>query len=109
VEQIEEIAQGRVWLGNDALGIKLVDAIGSLDDAVKKAAELAKLKEYHTTGYPEPVDWWESLLEQGNKGSYLDSELRQALGEYYEPLRLVKTMNRQSAIQARLPYYLNIN
>ena len=89
VEQIEEIAQGRVWLGNDALGIKLVDAIGSLDDAFKKAAELAKLKEYHTTGYPEPTDWWESLLEQGNNGSYLDSELRQALGEYYEPLRLV--------------------
>ena len=108
VEQIEEIAQGRVWLGNDALGIKLVDAIGSLDDAVKKAAELAKLKEYHTTGYPEPTDWWEKLLEQGNNGSYLDSELRQALGEYYEPLRLVKTINRQSAIQARLPYFLNI-
>ena len=108
VEQIEEIAQGRVWLGNDALGIKLVDAIGSLDDAVKKAAELAKLEEYHTTGYPEPTDWWESLLEQGNNGSYLDSELRQALGEYYEPLRLVKTINRQSAIQARLPYFLNI-
>ena len=108
VEQIEEIAQGRVWLGNDALGIKLVDAIGSLDDAVKKAAELAKLKEYHTTGYPEPTDWWENLLEQGNNGSYLDSELRQALGEYYEPLRLVKTINRQSAIQARLPYFLNI-
>ena len=108
VEQIEEIAQGRVWLGNDALGIKLVDAIGSLDDAVKKAAELAKLKEYHTTGYPEPTDWWENLLEQGNNGSYLDNELRQALGEYYEPLRLVKTINRQSAIQARLPYFLNI-
>lgn len=108
VEQIEEIAQGRVWLGNDALGIKLVDAIGSLDDAVKKAAELAKLKEYHTTGYPEPTDWWENLLEQGNNGSYLDNELRQTLGEYYEPLRLVKTINRQSAIQARLPYFLNI-
>ena len=109
VDKIEEIAQGRVWLGNDALGIKLVDAIGSLDDAVKKAAELAKLKEYHATNYPEPAEWWESLLEQGNNGSYLDSEMRQALGEYYEPLRLVKTINRQSAIQARLPYYLNIN
>jgi protease-4 len=110
VANIEEIAQGRVWLGNDALGIKLVDAIGSLDDAVKKAAELAKLKEYHATSYPEPEDWWASLLEGANgKGSYIDSEMRQALGEYYEPLRLVKTINQQSAIQARLPYYLNIN
>ena len=110
VANIEEIAQGRVWLGNDALGIKLVDAIGSLDDAVKKAAELAKLKEYHATNYPEPEDWWISLLEKANgKGSYIDNEMRQALGEYYEPLRLVKTINHQSAIQARLPYYLNIN
>ncbi len=108
VEKIEEIAQGRVWLGNDALGIKLVDAIGSLDDAVKKAAELAKLKEYHATSYPEPADWWVSLLEQGEKGSYLDSQMRQALGEYYEPLRLVKTINHQNAIQARLPYFLDI-
>ena len=109
VAQIEEIAQGRVWLGNDALKIKLVDAIGSLDDAVKKAAELAKLKEYHATSYPEPMDWWASLIDQTEKGSYLDSHMRQALGEYYEPLRLVKNMNRQSAIQARLPYYINIH
>jgi protease-4 len=108
VEKIEEIAQGRVWLGNDALGIKLVDAIGSLDDAIKKAAELAKLKEYHAINYPEPVDWWVALFEQSNKGSYLDNEMRQVLGEYYEPLRLVKTINRQSAIQARMPYFLNI-
>ena len=108
VEKIEEIAQGRVWLGNDALGIKLVDAIGSLDDAIKKAAELAKLKEYHAINYPEPVDWWAALFEQSNKGSYLDNEMRQVLGEYYEPLRLVKTINRQSAIQARMPYFLNI-
>ena len=96
-------------MGNDALGIKLVDAIGSLDDAIKKAAELAKVKEYHATNYPEPADWIESLLNQGTKGSYLDSEMRQALGEYYEPLRLVKTINRQSAIQARLPYYIIMN
>jgi len=109
VAQVEEIAQGRVWLGNDALKIKLVDAIGSLDDAVKKAAELAKLKEYHATSYPEPMDWWASLIDQTEKGSYLDSHMRQALGEYYEPLRLVKNMNRQSAIQARLPYYINIH
>jgi protease-4 len=109
VAQVEEIAQGRVWLGNDALKIKLVDAIGSLDDAVKKAAELAKLKEYHATSYPEPMDWWASLIDQTEKGSYLDSHMRQALGEYYEPLRLVKSMNRQSAIQARLPYYINIH
>ena len=107
-DQIEEIAQGRVWLGNDALGIKLVDAIGSLDDAVKKAAELAKLKEYHTSAYPEPADWMQELLNIGSSGSYLDGQMRAALGEYYEPLQYVKNINKRSAIQARLPYYINI-
>ena len=110
VEAIEEIAQGRVWLGNDALGIKLVDAIGSLDDAVKKAAQLAKLDDYYTADYPAESDWIDQLLDQatGESGSYLDAEMRQALGEFYEPLMLVKNMNRQSAIQARLPYWLII-
>ena len=107
-DQVEEIAQGRVWLGSDALPIKLVDAIGSLDDAVKKAAELAKLKEYHTSAYPEPADWMQELLNIGSSGSYLDGQMRAALGEYYEPLQYVKNINKHSAIQARLPYYINI-
>ncbi len=108
IEAVEEIAQGRVWLGNDALPIKLVDAIGSLDDAVKKAAELAKLDTYHATSYPEPEEWFTSLIEDFKQPNYLDEEIRATLGEYYEPLQLVKTMNRQSAIQTRLPYHLII-
>jgi protease-4 len=109
VEQVEEIAQGRVWLGNDALPIKLVDAIGSLNDAVKKAAELAKLDEYYTASYPEEPDLLTSLLDMvTGGGSYLDEEMRATLGEYYEPLRFVKSINRQNAIQARLPYWVNI-
>ena len=108
IDQVEEIAQGRVWLGNDALPIKLVDAVGSLDDAVKKAAELAKLKEYHTASYPEAEDWLASLLNGVSKKNYLDEQMQAALGEYYEPLRFVKTLNQRSAIQARLPYYMQI-
>ena len=109
IEQIEEIAQGRVWLGNDALKIKLVDEIGGLDKAIAKAAQLAKLSEYHTADYPEEPTWWMSLIEQGTSGSYLDDQMRQTLGEFYEPLMYVKSINRQNAIQARLPYYLNIH
>ena len=108
VEAVEEIAQGRVWLGNDALNIKLVDAIGSLDDAVAKAAQLAKLKEYHTAAYPATSSWWESLLDQATNNSYLDEQVRQTLGEYYAPFVYLKTINRQSAIQARLPYFMTV-
>ncbi len=109
IEQIEEIAQGRVWLGNDALKIKLVDEIGGLDKAIAKAASLAKVSEYHATSYPEEQSWWENLLDQAtSKNNYLDEQLQATLGEYYEPFKFVKNMNRQSAIQARLPYYVNI-
>ena len=61
-EQVDSIAQGRVWLASDALKIKLVDQLGSLDDAVKKAAELAKLDEYHTTTYPSMGSWMDQFL-----------------------------------------------
>lgn len=108
VEAIEKIAQGRVWLANDALKNKLVDEIGSLDKAIEKAAKLAKLSEYHATCYPEPTNWFDALMNQGNKGSYLDSHLRTALGEYYEPFTYVKNIRHQNTIQARLPYYLII-
>ena len=109
IEQIEEIAQGRVWLGNDALKIKLVDEIGGLDKAVEKAAKLAKLDKYHATSYPEEQSWWSALLDQAtSKGNYLDEQLQATLGEYYEPFKFVKNLNHQSAIQARLPYYINI-
>jgi protease-4 len=95
-------------LGNDALKIQLVDEIGGLDQAIAKAASLAKLEEYHATSYPEEPSWFSSLLEQQSKGNYLDEQLRETLGTYYEPFAFIKQLNRQSAIQARLPYYLNI-
>ena len=109
VDAVEEIAQGRVWLGNDALGIKLVDAIGSLDDAVKKAAQLAKVEEFKTEAYPAPIDWFEQIMNQTKGGNYLDEQMRATLGEYYEPFRYIKHINKQSAIQARLPYFLHLN
>ena len=107
-EQIEEIAQGRVWLANDALKIKLVDEIGGLDKAIKKAAKLAKVDKYYTASYPEEAGWLESLMSMESKGNYLDEQLQATLGEYYKPFTFVKNIHRQNAIQARLPYYLNI-
>ena len=108
VAQVEEIAQGHVWVGNDALKIKLVDAIGSLDDAVKKAAQLAKVKEYYTSNYPDEPSWWESLTASMDHGNYLDEQMRETLGEYYAPFSYLKNINKQSAIQARLPYFVEI-
>ena len=106
-EQVDSIAQGRVWLASDALKIKLVDQLGSLDDAVKKAAELAKLDEYHTTTYPSLGSWMDQFLPKENKGTYLDGqfqkELKAMLGDLYEPLmELRQTVKDGSYVQARM-------
>ena len=106
--QVEKIAQGRVWLGQDALKIKIVDELGGLDKAVAKAAQLAKLKEYHTSAYPGKTDWIDQLLNKASGGTYVKAKAREVLGEYYEPFMLLKDINNQSAIQARIPFDPNI-
>ena len=101
--QVDSIAQGRVWLATDAVKIKLVDKLGSLDDAVKKAAELAKVSDYYTTTYPGESSWMDTFFPKEKKGSYLDGELRMLLGELYEPLMEIrKTIKDGSRIQARM-------
>ena len=108
-EAVEKIAQGRVWLGQDALKIKLVDQLGGLDDAVAKAAKLAKVDEYYTAEYPAKADWMDDLLNNGfSSGSYIDEQMRMTMGEYYSTFMLLKNINRQSAIQARMPYVITI-
>lgn len=108
VDQVEQIAQGHVFLGQDALKIKLVDELGGLDKAVAKAAKLAKLDEYYTTNYPSEGDFFDQFMTSGSGGNYLDEQLREGLGDLYEPFMFVKTINRQNAIQARMPIIYNI-
>lgn len=107
-EEVDSIAQGRVWLATDAINIKLVDKLGSLDDAIKKAAELAKVETYHATAYPLPASWWEQLLEEKKKTSYLDSELREVLGELYQPFVELRRDMQSSRLQAKLPYRVEV-
>lgn len=108
VESVEKIAQGRVWIGTDALAIKLVDQLGGLDDAVKKAAQLAKIKDYYVTESPAPTSWTDQLLNSASDGNYLDEQLRATLGELYQPFMVMRTLNKRQALQARLPYIMNM-
>ena len=110
VDAIEQIAQGRVWLGQDALKNKLVDEIGGLEVAVAKAAKLAKLSEYHTTSYPGVPSIFEQLMSKasGSNGNYLDEAMRSNLGDLYEPVHILLDIKNQSAIQARVPFILNL-
>ena len=84
-----------------------MDKLGSLDDAVKKAAELAKLKDYYTDAYPDKGSWIDSFMPKEDKGTYLDSklqeELKAFLGDLYEPLMEIRqTVKDGSHIQARI-------
>lgn len=105
-EQVHEIAQGRVWVATDALPIKLVDKIGSLDDAVKKAAELAECSEYYTASYPGQPSWFDQLLAatEESKGTYLDQQLQETLGELYEPIIELQKDRQRNRLQARFPF-----
>lgn len=105
---IEKVAQGRVWLGSDALKIKLVDELGGLNQAVAKAASLAKLKEYHTKNYPAVPSWTKQLMASAGRNNYLDEQLRLTLGDLYEPFVMLRSMNEREVLQARIPFVLNI-
>ena len=110
VEQVEQIAQGRVWLGTDAKSIKLVDGLGNLNDAIAKAAQLAKISDYGTQEYPASADWMDQLLDRvsGTSGSYLDEQLRLTLGDLYKPFMTIRNMKEKEPVQATFPFMLNI-
>lgn len=108
VESVEKIAQGRVWLGADAIGLKLVDQLGGLNDAVAKAAKLAKLGEYYTVDYPAPSSWIDQLLAGASDAGSVDARLRLTLGDLYEPVSLMRNLNKHEALQARIPFAINM-
>lgn len=107
--QVEAIAQGHVYTGEDALKIKLVDELGGLDKAVKKAAQLAKIDNYYKVSYPSPVNWFDQIFGENVQDNYLNEQLYTSLGIFYQPFSILRTIYQQSAIQARLPYIININ
>lgn len=109
VDNVDAIAQGRVWLGRDASTIMLVDGLGGIYDAVTKAAQLAKAGEYHTVAYPTEPTWMEQLLAAAGGGSsYLDEQMQTTFGDLYEPLSYLRSLRGQSVIQARIPYNIII-
>ncbi|ADQ80285.1 signal peptide peptidase A [Paludibacter propionicigenes WB4] len=107
VEQIKAIAEGRVWTGEDAIKIGLVDKIGGLNDAIKLAVDKAKLSSYNLKEYPEKEDFTAKLLKSLTED--VEARVMEAqLGEQYSILKKIKSLDKINGIQARLPYDLNI-
>lgn len=107
-EDVDKIAQGRVWTGRQALQIRLVDKLGTLEDAIAEAARRAKVKDYSVTYSPAPSNWYDQFLASTLKKDYLEEKLHTTLGEYYAPLRFVSTLSTQSCMQARMFYVPNL-
>ena len=110
VDDVEKIAQGHVWLGTDAKSIKLIDGFGGIDDAIAKAAQLAKVSDYHAEEYPEAKDWMDQILDKatGCRNTYLQEQLRLTLGEYYTPFMWLRNIQEREPVQATLPFIMNI-
>lgn len=104
--RIREIAGGRVWTGEQAMKVGLVDSLGGLDVAVAKAAELAKMgDDYETVEYPKDEPWYVRLLEEG-RDSYFERKAAEELGEYYAILRQCREIVAGGKVQARIPYQI---
>ena len=104
-EAVDQIAQGRVWTGNQALKNGLVDKIGTLNDAILKAEQLAQTKNPAVVRYPAPKSWMESFSKEQQEDDYFERKMKLVLGDYYEPLNFIQNVDRGNYLQARLFFY----
>jgi protease-4 len=107
VAQIDSIGQGRVWSGVDAKRIGLVDEFGGLNDAIKGAAKLAKLKDYSTLELPEQKDTFEQIMEAFS-GDNTSVFMKNELGAAYPYFHYLSQMSHMKGVQALMPYQFEI-
>lgn len=101
---IDSIAQGRVWSGDDAIKIGLIDRFGGLQDAVNCAARMAKISDYRLREFPEPQNIFDRIF--GSSSDNYTAKIRTELGEenfkvFQEVIRIKQIAN---TTQARLPF-----
>ncbi|MBR4560951.1 MAG: signal peptide peptidase SppA [Bacteroidales bacterium] len=104
---VDSIGQGRVWSGVDAIGIGLVDQLGDMEDAIAYAAQKANLgDDYKVTEWPKQKDFFTRIMESmNNNGSdKLDAAMRSKLGSYYNYLQGLEYLQKNTGIQARMPF-----
>jgi protease-4 len=107
VESVDEIAQGRVWTGTDALEIGLVDKLGGLQTAIDLAADIAGLEDFRTVDYPKLKEPIEQIMEE-LFGEMQTRILKNELGEHYKFLQYAKSVQSYSGVQARMPFEIEI-
>ena len=106
-DSVKVIAEGRVWTGEQALKIGLVDKLGNLEDAIASAAKLAEVEDYTVGRYPAAEPWYIGLFNKSTN-DYMEGKMRAALGEYYPAFALVRRIGKMDPVQARMPFDPNI-
>ncbi|MCP3895488.1 MAG: signal peptide peptidase SppA [Bacteroides sp.] len=107
-EAIEKVAEGRVWTGEAAKQLGLVDELGGIDKALDIAVKKAAIEGYSVVSYPDKEDFLTSLLST-QSANYVESKLLNSkLGSYYKDFSFLKNIEERAMIQARLPFELNI-
>lgn len=108
VADVDSIGQGRVWSGEDALEIGLVDKLGGIEDAIEIAAGMAAVESYRVVEYPKQKDPVQAFMEElTGKGE--EVFLKHRLGQYYEYVKDVEELMNMEGVQARLPYQIYID
>ena len=108
-EDLDKIAQGRVWTGSTAKELGLVDELGGLDKALEIAINKAGIESGYTVmSYPAPKGFFESLMETRPDNYVKARMLNGKIGEYYKPFSVLENFDKCERIQARIPFELNI-
>ena len=107
IDEIKKIAEGRVWTGEMAKDLKLVDELGGIDRAIAVAAERAEIEDYTVMSYPKQEDFISSLMSSGTD-RYLSARMKDELGVFYEPFRHLQNLKNSDPVQARLPFMITI-
>ena len=108
-EEVDAVGSGRVWSGKRAKEIGLVDEIGSLNDAVKYAANKANITEYEAVSYPEKVDKFEQIMGNLRQGNIAESYVKSQISEEnYQLFKVFSDQNFKNSIQMAMPYIIRI-
>ena len=108
-EEVDAVGSGRVWSGKRAKEIGLVDEIGSLNDAVKYAANKANITEYEAVSYPEKVDKFEQIMGNLRQGNIAESYVKSQISEEnYQLFKVFSDQNFKNSIQMTMPYIIRI-
>lgn len=107
IEDIEKIAEGRVWTGEKAKEIGLVDELGGLDRAIEIAVNKAGIENYTIIAHPAKEDFFSSLMNK-KTSDYINSKLENCFGDYYKGFSFIKNLEKTDFMQARMPFDLNV-